>query len=241
MRLGLLDLQREFRSGASVARVERFAKSYERAPVKGETLAILGSQSYQHTWPATQITKSDGSILLPWPEKNTSVKVSHNGSGAPWVTLQSRAALPFVKPFNAGFNVKKIVTPLRQKTAGKFSVGDLVRVHLEINSGSSSTWVVVNDPVPPGAIILGRGLGGESSSARQGEKRSGEAWLAYQERASDAFRSYYEFVRRGEWSLEYTIRLNAAGTFNLPETRVEAMYNPDLFGVFPNEPVKISE
>ena len=114
-------------------------------------------------------------------------------------------------------------------------------VSSEINSGSSSTWVVVNDPVPPGAIILGRGLGGESASARHGEKRSGEAWLAYQERASDAFRSYYEFVRSGDWSLEYTIRLNAAGTFNLPETRVEAMYNPDLFGVFPNEPVKISE
>ena len=221
--------------------LERFAKSYERAQVSGKTHAVLGSQSYQHTWSATQNTKSADSILLPWPEKNNSVKISHNGSGAPWVTLQSRAALPFVKPFNAGFNVKKIVTPLRQKTAGKFSVGDLVRVRLEINSGSSSTWVVVNDPVPPGAIILGRGLGGESASARHGEKRSGEAWLAYQERASDAFRSYYEFVRRGEWSLEYTIRLNAAGTFNLPETRVEAMYNPDLFGVFPNEPVKISE
>ena len=133
------------------------------------------------------------------------------------------------------------MTPLRQKIAEKFSVGDLVRVRLEINSGTSNTWVVVNDPVPPGAIILGRGLGGESASGRRGEKRSGEAWLAYQERAADAFRSYYEFVRRGAWSLEYTIRLNAAGTFNLPETRVEAMYNPDLFGVVPNDPVTISE
>jgi len=221
--------------------LKRFAEAFESVPVSGTTQAILGNQSHPYTWQKGKNIVAPSSMLVSWPEKNSSLTITHNGSGAPWVTLQSRAALPFVKPFNAGFNVKKIVTPLRQKIAGKFSVGDLVRVRLEINSGTSNTWVVVNDPVPPGAIILGRGLGGESASGRRGEKRSGEAWLAYQERAADAFRSYYEFVRRGAWSLEYTIRLNAAGTFNLPETRVEAMYNPDLFGVVPNDPVTISE
>ena len=49
--------------------LERFAKSYERSQVSGETHAVLGSQSYHHTWPTTQNIKSADSILLPWQKK----------------------------------------------------------------------------------------------------------------------------------------------------------------------------
>ena len=40
--------------------------------------------------------------------------------------------------------------------------------------------------------------------------------------------------RRGEWTVEYTLRLNNAGEFQLPETRVEALYAPEMFGALPN-------
>jgi len=34
--------------------------------------------------------------------------------------------------------------------------------------------------------------------------------------------------------VEYTIRLNQAGQFQLPSTRVEALYAPEMFGELPN-------
>jgi len=34
--------------------------------------------------------------------------------------------------------------------------------------------------------------------------------------------------------VEYTIRLNQSGAFELPETRVEALYSPEMFGEIPN-------
>jgi uncharacterized protein YfaS (alpha-2-macroglobulin family) len=35
------------------------------------------------------------------------------------------------------------------------------------------------------------------------------------------------------------VRLNNPGLFNLPPTRVEAMYNPEMFAESPNAPVAV--
>lgn len=40
-------------------------------------------------------------------------------------------------------------------------------------------------------------------------------------------------------TLQYTLRLNNAGDFALPPTRVEALYAPDMFGAAPNARVKV--
>jgi uncharacterized protein YfaS (alpha-2-macroglobulin family) len=91
----------------------------------------------------------------------------------------------------------------------------------------------VSDAVPGGAVHLGTGLGRDSQIATRGEKREGSAWLAFEERASEAWRSYFEWMPRGKHVVEYTVRLNASGRFQLPPTRVEAMYAPETFGEAP--------
>ena len=101
------------------------------------------------------------------------------------------------------------------------------------------TWVVVSDPIPAGAAVLGTGLGRDSSLATKGEDQKGWVWPAFEERSLEAFRAYYEYVPKGEWTVEYTMRLNNQGVFNLPPTRVEAMYSPEMLGEIPNESVKV--
>ncbi len=44
---------------------------------------------------------------------------------------------------------------------------------------------------------------------------------------------------KGAWSVEYTVRLNNPGTFHMPETRVEALYAPEMFGEYPNTAVEV--
>ncbi len=44
---------------------------------------------------------------------------------------------------------------------------------------------------------------------------------------------FYRYLPKGKVSVEYTVRLNNAGTFALPGSRTEAMYAPELFGELP--------
>jgi len=53
------------------------------------------------------------------------------------------------------------------------------------------------------------------------------------------FRAYYAFVAKGRFKVEYTVRLNNAGRFELPATRVEALYAPEMFGELPNRPLAV--
>jgi len=126
------------------------------------------------------------------------------------------------------------VTAIEQKNPGKWSKGDVLRVRLDLEAQSDMAWVVVNDPVPAGATVLGTGLARDSQIVSGGEVRRGWVWPAFEERRFDSFRAYYRFVPKGNWTVEYTLRLNNAGEFLLPPTRVEAMYAPEMFGETPN-------
>jgi uncharacterized protein YfaS (alpha-2-macroglobulin family) len=160
--------------------------------------------------------------------------VSHDGTGRPWITVQSRAAVPLRAPLASGYRIKRTVTAVSGDPASP-KRGDVQRVTLEIDADADMTWVVVSDPVPAGAAILGSGLGGDTGTAPVvGEDR--DAWVrpVYEERAFEGFRAYYRFVPKGRVTLVYDVRLNNVGTFQLPSTRVEAMYAPEMFGEVPN-------
>ena len=113
-------------------------------------------------------------------------------------------------------------------------------MRLEIDAQSDMTWVVVSDPVPGGATILGSGLGRDSQVATRGERSSGSASPAFEERSFGAYRGYFEMLPRGRHLVEYTVRLNNPGRFALPPTRVEAMYAPEAFGEAPNAAVEVA-
>src|SRR4029077_16585517 len=165
--------------------------------------------------------------------------VTHEGAGRPWVTVETRAAIPLKAPLSSGYRITRTLTPFERRDPKHWSRGDIVRVRVEVEAQADMTWVVVNDPSPEGASHLGRGLGGESAIAAGGERDEGRAWPAFQERGFDGFRAYYRFVPKGTLRAEYTLRLNQAGRFALPATRVEALYAPDVFGELPNDALEV--
>jgi alpha-2-macroglobulin len=215
---------------------EKFMRDYEKGEVSGETKMTLGEDKKMIDWAALP---HGGTALLAWPDGKKEMIIKHDGRGSPWATVQSLAALPLKEPLSSGYKIERTVTPVNQKTPGVWARGDIARVHLKISAQADMTWVVVDDPVPGGAAILGTGLGRDSALATQGEKDTGWVWPTFQEKSFGAFRSYYEYVPKGEFTVEYTIRFNNAGTFGLPPTRVEAMYSPEMFGEMPHAPVEV--
>ncbi len=225
-----------------VLAVKKFSSQFEKEPVAGKTTATVASKSKSVEW----LKKPLGSVFdFPWPTefgKTADLTAVHSGAGKPWMTLQSLAAIPLRDGFFKGYQIKKQLSPVQQKKKGKWTRGDVVRVQLTIDSQADMGWVVVNDPIPAGATILGSGLGRDSKLLTKDEKpKDWWSWPTYVERLFEAYRAYYEFVPKGEWSVEYTIRLNQSGELNLPPTRVEALYAPEAFGELPNPSVSVSE
>jgi len=214
----------------------RFSERFEATPVEGQTAARLEDAAETHDWAA----QPGGATLdFAWPTAAATIDVNHAGAGKPWVTVQSLAAIPLQQPFSSGYTIQRTVTPVEQKAPGVWSRGDVYRVRLDLEAQTDMTWVVVRDPIPSGASILGTGLGGDSQFLTRGEKRQGWVWPAFEERTHESFRAYYEFVPKGRWTVEYTVRLNNAGRFALPETRVEALYAPEAFAEIPNQAVEV--
>lgn len=243
----------------------RFSQAFESTPVTGQTKLQFGTLDKTISWDQPVMPKGAGasagavtqtpaanpatrsasarSELLPWPSSNpgasTPLTLTHDGAGKPWATIESLAAVALKAPLAAGYRITRTVTPLDPAVKGVYSRGDVVRVHLDIDAQTDMTWVVVNDPVPAGATILGSGLGRDSEAATQGEKSDQGTGPVFVERGFDGYRAYYDYLPKGKFSIEYTVRLNNVGTFGLPPTRVEALYAPSTFGALPNAPVVV--
>jgi uncharacterized protein YfaS (alpha-2-macroglobulin family) len=227
-----------------VLALEKFSAELEKEPVAGVTRAALAQQARSLDWAGSD---AGAEWLFAWPAAPQSAKpapgvlrMAHEGSGRPWATLQSLAAIPLKQALSSGYRIKRGVSAVEQKHKDKWSRGDVMRVRLELEAQSDMSWVVVNDPLPGGASALGTGLARDSQILTAGERREGWVWPAFEERKFDAFRAYYRFVPKGKWTLEYSVRLNNPGDFSLPPTRVEALYAPEMFGELPNAKVEVA-
>jgi len=216
--------------------MEKFSAKFESEAVTGSTSSELSGSSPKLDW---SDAPDGGTLGHGWPARAETLRVTHSGSGKPWLTIQSLAAIPLKQPFSTGYRIERTVTPVARRNPAAWTRGDVYRVRLDIEAQSDMTWVVVNDPIPSGAAILGTGLGRDSKILAHGEQRKGWVWPAFEERTFDSFRAYYEFVPKGRWTVEYTVRLNNAGRFALPETRVEALYSPEMFGEIPNRGIEV--
>ena len=213
--------------------IRNFSSVYESQKVSGETRLALAEQSQIFNWANNP---KGGEVNFAWPQGGRGqVSVTHNNNdGAPWSLLVSSAAVPTtVAKFN-GFTVDKKVTPLRQEVNGKYSVGDRVQVKLTFKANASAGLVAVYDPVPTGARILRNGCD-ESRDSNDSEG----AWPSNEEFGYESYRAYYDYIPTQEFSRTYCYELTSPGTFKVPGTRIEAVYNPTMFGEFPNESITV--
>ena len=224
--------------------LRRFSAAFEAQPPGGVTRVLLrqggADSTASHAWDSAA---KAGRIDLPWkpgaPASGDGVTVTQDGPGKPWVTLQSLAAVPLAAPLSSGYRITRSIAMVDQKQPGSVSRGDIMRITLAVDAQADMSQVVLSDPVPAGATVLGSGLGRDSAIAATGAQLPGAASLAFEERRFDSVRAYYSQVPKGSFSYSYTVRLNNAGLFQLPPSRVEAMYAPEMQGMTPNAAVEV--
>jgi alpha-2-macroglobulin len=149
-----------------------------------------------------------------------------------------KAAVPLTQALFAGYKLEKAISVVSQKNKGWLTRGDVIKVRITVDATAERNWVVINDPVPPGATIIGN-LGGQSSILG-GAASGGEGTQpSYVERAREGWRGYFQWLPAGRVIVEYAVRLNGTGKFNLPPTRVEAMYSPEIRAQVPNKGIEV--
>ena len=167
-----------------VIMLDRFQRQFEKVAVSGTTevavetaqgkAAQSQSQSRQLIdW--THAPQPGARLQFDWPTGGAAggvlgdakplpanVLVRHQGSGKPWMTLQTRAAVPLTAARDAGFAVQKELVAIERSKPGVWSRGDVVEVRLSSASPAAWTWVVVDDPIPACTTIRGTWRGRES-------------------------------------------------------------------------------
>ncbi|MSQ68569.1 MAG: alpha-2-macroglobulin [Gammaproteobacteria bacterium] len=217
--------------------LRQFSARFEATPVAGQSSLTLGDHTTHVDW--TPPPSAPTVLNLPWPVDPTHLTLQHHGVGAPWVSVESRAASALTAPLASGYTLTRTRVPVAQSVPGEWHRGDVYEVRLEVNASTDMTWVVVRDPLPAGATALGAGLGGDSSTLAPAAGAPLALSPTWQERLPEAWQAYFEYAPQGRWTLQYRVRLNHAGTFSVPPSRVDALYAPGLFAALPNEAITV--
>ena len=163
------------------------------------------------------------------------------GGAGPWAFVRVKAAVPLTQPLIAGYKMtKQVERGARALKPGRYTRGDVIKVTISVEATAERNWVVINDPVPSGATVIGS-LGGQSEmlDAQAGD---GRRRLAQLDRARQGcVAGLFGWVPRGSFTISYVMRLNASGRFSLPATRVEAMYSPEIRAQLPNAVMTVAE
>lgn len=238
---GLLGLQRAGHWDLTTANalgalaVRRFAARFEAEAVSGRTDVSLAGEGESLDWAEHP---DGGDLFIPWPSGPSRLNAEHVGTGKPWLVARAEAAMPG-KTFSAGYAITRSVEAVERRRPDVWSVGDILRVRLRIRAQSGMSYVVLSDPVPGGGSILGTALRRDSRLATEGQGEASTIWPTYSERKTESYRGYFDYLPKGEWTLEYTLRLNTPGEFGLPPTRIEAMYEPEVFGQAANAALEV--
>lgn len=229
-----------------ITQLRKFSEKFENEKLSGETKVTAAEVSDMFNWKSQPNGERK---LLSWPkgsEKDSvDVKFSHAGSGKPWIHFETISAIPLKAPLDMGYKISRKVSAVIQAVPGTWQVGDVANIELTITSKADQPWVVVRDPIPAGSSHLGTGLDGSSGLLDRAPKPNAsttevQAWpTEYEEKSHANFISYAAYLPRGTYRVNYRVRLNSAGEFKLPPSRVEAMYSPESFGEVPNANWKV--
>jgi hypothetical protein len=188
-------------------------------------------ESHAFTVPAAYLARSAGIRRLT---------IARDGPGSLFYQARLRYALKDgdANPVQAGFEVSRTYegidggTEVQQEDDGTILVraGALVRARLFVFTAAARRHVALVDPYPEG-FENGR----ESFRIRHFTWKTGpgELWRFPDSEArfrDDRTEAFAVSLPRGFYVYEYLIRATTPGVFTAPAPRVEAMYEPEVFG-----------
>lgn len=154
-----------------------------------------------------------------------------------------------VKPRDEGLAIEKSYSDASGQVVAdnRFKAGDVYTVTVKVRTPQDRHFVVVDDPLPAGLEAINVNLATTSLDAgRQTTSTARASWWWWDEGTfnksemrDDRVVLFADRLKSGSHTFTYLVRATSFGTFSLPVTRVEEMYNPDVFGHTSNRTVTV--
>jgi hypothetical protein len=204
-------------------------------PFKGRTMTIAKT----HVPMKALLEQAAGDLIL-----------AKSGPGRLYYRLGLKYAPGDLKfdALDRGFMVERVYLPegedgqLTQRPDGAWvaKAGTYVRVKVRVVSPDRRFYVAVVDPLPAGleavneafATSATQRLGGASTTVHQTRRRAWSTWSPwdFEERRDDRIQVFCDRMYGGTYEYTYVTRATTPGTFIVPPTRAEEMYEPETFG-----------
>ena len=119
-------------------------------------------------------------------------------------------------------------------------VGDMVVVTLKIEIGGGDRYLAIDDALPAVFEAINPEFG--TQNEREGEQLPDgtQAWFCdHREIRTDRALFFTDFApAKGKFSLQYLARVIAEGDTTAPPAKIEAMYQPDKYGLSPTQRIR---
>ncbi|MFM2179758.1 MAG: hypothetical protein RL015_3856 [Verrucomicrobiota bacterium] len=154
---------------------------------------------------------------------------------------RSHAQAREFKGENKGYVIERLYEKLlpdgSTSEASDLRVGDMVVISLTLDIGGGDRYLAINDPLP--SVLEAINPEFESQNARSADQlpEGIEAWFCdHREIRADRALFFTDYApQKGKFQLRYLARAIAEGDTIAPPARIEAMYQPNKYGLSPTQ------
>ncbi|MDF1823308.1 MAG: alpha-2-macroglobulin family protein [Verrucomicrobiales bacterium] len=167
--------------------------------------------------------------LVVAPESDSPVYVS--------MTIETRPELIPIEPENRGFSIQrtygKVEVDGSLTEAENLRVGDLILVTLEMNiPAQRESYLAIDDPLPAIFEAINPNFKSQATQKVNAVQKNRSLYTNYREIRKDRVLFFADSVyNSGDYSLQYLARVVAPGEVTAPPAKIEAMYEPQRFGL----------
>jgi len=151
-----------------------------------------------------------------------------------------------MEPEQNGFTIRrtyqKVETDGNISAADDLHVGDLVLITLDLNiPNERETYLAIDDPLPAIFEAVNPNFKSQATQQVNKERKARTLFTNYRELRKDRVLFFSDSIfRAGDYSIQYLARVVAPGEATAPPAKIEAMYEPQRFGLSGTERISAS-
>jgi uncharacterized protein YfaS (alpha-2-macroglobulin family) len=151
-----------------------------------------------------------------------------------------RRPTPIDAPIDHGFSIRRTYARLddenRPQSLQGIRVGDRVLVTLTVTSSDPAAWIAIEDPLP---AVFESVQGVFKTQQTVGAALPGNWFSDFQEFRRDRTWFFRNDLEDGRHTIRYLARVRCAGTAVAAPAKIEAMYEPERYGLSSGESIEV--
>jgi alpha-2-macroglobulin len=213
-----------------------YFKAYEEVePNFRATVTVGGKAILDELFAGRSMKTATGRISMMDPTigRPTPVTIAKSGPGRVYYGVRMnyypQGAQP---PKEEGLSVSKTidVEDSQHDLKAPFSAGTIARITLTVLTNQARNFIVLDDPVPAGFEIINSSFQTVAVTGGDDSRRRSSWAFQHAEKYDDHVLVFADYLPSGIHTFTYDARVVRTGDFQMPATRVEGMYEPEVFG-----------